>query len=91
VLEPRSNTMKMGVHKETLLPSLKDADCAFVYMPEDVDWAMDLTAFPNVKVFTEMAVLTDAVIQTAKMGDHVLFMSNGSFGGIHQAVENGLS
>lgn len=90
VLEPRSNTMKMGVHKETLLPSLGDADCAFIYMPDDVEWSIDLGGFPSIRVFKNMKVLIDAVILETQKNDHVLFMSNGAFGGIHQIVEDSL-
>lgn len=91
VLEPRSNTMKMGVHKSTLLPSLLAADCAFVFMPDEIDWALDLERYPTVRVFDDMDALIDAIVLTAKPEDHVLFMSNGGFGGIHAAVEGRLS
>ncbi len=90
VLEPRSNTMKMGVHKATLLPSLKQADCAFIYMPEGMTWEMNMEQFPTVQLFKTMPSLIVAIEKEAKANDHVLFMSNGGFGGIHQLVEDRL-
>ncbi len=90
VLEPRSNTMKMGVHKETLLPSLKHADCAFIFMPEGMDWEMEVEPFSNIQVFKTMASLVEVIVKEAQASDSVLFMSNGSFGGIHQLVEERL-
>jgi len=88
VLEPRSNTMKMGVHKETLLPSLADSDTAFIYMPDEIDWQVDIGRYSTVKVFKTMEVLVDAVMAEMRPNDHVLFMSNGGFGGVHQTIED---
>jgi UDP-N-acetylmuramate: L-alanyl-gamma-D-glutamyl-meso-diaminopimelate ligase len=91
VLEPRSNTMKMGVHKDTLLPSLADADCALVYMPSDIDWKMNLEQYANVQIYKTMETLIEAILSMVQADDHILFMSNGGFGGIHQTVEDQLS
>ena len=91
VLEPRSNTMKMGVHKETLLPSLADSDTTFIYMPDEIDWQVDIGRYSTVKVFKKMEELVGAVMAEIRPNDHVLFMSNGGFGGIHKAIENLLS
>lgn len=91
VLEPRSNTMKMGVHKETLLPSLKEADHAFIYIPDDINWSMDLAAYPQVRVFKDMTALIEVIISCVQAEDHILFMSNGGFGGVHALVEKGLA
>jgi len=88
VLEPRSNTMKMGVHKDTLLPSLSLADTAFIYLPDDINWQMNMKPYPNVKIYKTMGALIDALISILKADDHVLFMSNGGFSGIHQTVED---
>ncbi|MBL4743594.1 MAG: hypothetical protein JKX87_02990 [Cycloclasticus sp.] len=88
ILELRSNTMKMGVHKETLLPSLALADEAFIFMPDEIDWHVDIENHSNVRVFKTMDKLIEAVVSTAGPKNHILFMSNGGFGGIHQKVEN---
>jgi UDP-N-acetylmuramate: L-alanyl-gamma-D-glutamyl-meso-diaminopimelate ligase len=88
VLEPRSNTMKMGVHKETLLPSLADANGAFIYMPDDVDWNINVDDYPTIRIFNSMDKLIESVVNEAQSYEHVLFMSNGGFGGIHQKIED---
>jgi len=90
VLEPRSNTMKMGVHKDTLLPSLAAADKAFIYMPDEIDWVLDVESYPTICVFKTMEELIDAIVLAAQPKDHILFMSNGGFGGIHKTVEERL-
>ncbi len=91
VLEPRSNTMKMGVHKETLLPSLADADYSFIYVPGDVRWGISVSREQTIDIHKSMRGLVDSLLEILVPGDHVLFMSNGSFGGIHQVVEQHLS
>tara|TARA_R110002096_G_scaffold374321_1_gene567941 strand:+ start:25640 stop:26959 length:1320 start_codon:yes stop_codon:yes gene_type:complete len=88
VLEPRSNTMKMGVHKDTLLPSLQIADQAFIYMPEQIEWQINVAKYPNVQRFNSLQGLIDTLVLELKPNDHILFMSNGSFGGIHQTIED---
>ncbi|WP_314285137.1 UDP-N-acetylmuramate:L-alanyl-gamma-D-glutamyl-meso-diaminopimelate ligase [Haemophilus sputorum] len=86
VLEPRSNTMKMGVHKEEIAPSLKDADAVFVYQPETIPWQVSVITdalTQPAKWSANLDELVDAVTHEAKSGDHILVMSNGAFGGIH--------
>jgi len=90
VLEPRSNTMRMGVHRETLLPSLAGADRAFIYAPKDLGWELPATAAENVTVCDDFDALLQAVLAEAKAGDHLLVMSNGGFGGIHGKLLDGL-
>lgn len=85
VLEPRSNTMKMGTLKNQLPASLTQADSVFVYT-HDLGW--DAAAVFNGKVSNlhlveELPVLVEAIKREAQPGDHVLIMSNGGFGGIH--------
>ncbi|WP_448917301.1 UDP-N-acetylmuramate:L-alanyl-gamma-D-glutamyl-meso-diaminopimelate ligase [Haemophilus sputorum] len=86
VLEPRSNTMKMGVHKEEIAPSLEDADAVFVYQPETIPWQVSVITdalTQPAKWSANLDELVDAVTHEAKSGDHILVMSNGAFGGIH--------
>ncbi|MFA5627741.1 MAG: UDP-N-acetylmuramate:L-alanyl-gamma-D-glutamyl-meso-diaminopimelate ligase [Thiohalomonadaceae bacterium] len=85
VLEPRSNTMRLGVHRETLGPSLAEADEVFVYLPDELGWQLPSLAERG-QVYTEIDTLVRAVCQTAKLGDHVLVMSNGSFANIHDKL-----
>jgi UDP-N-acetylmuramate: L-alanyl-gamma-D-glutamyl-meso-diaminopimelate ligase len=88
VLEPRSNTMKMGVHKTSLLPSLADADIAMIYLPDELEWDLNLDVYPNIQTFRLIDELVTAITSKAGPGNHVLFMSNGGFSEIHQQVED---
>lgn len=85
VLEPRSNTMKMGTLKNQLPASLKDADSVFIYT-HDLGWdahAVFNGQIRNLHLVEELPVLVNTIKHEAKSGDHVLVMSNGGFGGIH--------
>jgi UDP-N-acetylmuramate: L-alanyl-gamma-D-glutamyl-meso-diaminopimelate ligase len=85
VLEPRSNTMKMGTLKNQLPASLKDADSVFIYT-HDLGWdahAVFNGQIRNLHLVEELPVLVNTIKHEAKPGDHVLVMSNGGFGGIH--------
>jgi UDP-N-acetylmuramate: L-alanyl-gamma-D-glutamyl-meso-diaminopimelate ligase len=89
VLEPRSNTMKMGVHKDTLAASWSSADQVFIFEPSNLAWSMDdLLAQSSVTtmLYKDMDMLVKSIISYAKPGDHILVMSNGSFGGIHKLL-----
>jgi UDP-N-acetylmuramate: L-alanyl-gamma-D-glutamyl-meso-diaminopimelate ligase len=93
VLEPRSNTMKMGTLKNQLPASLKDADCVFVYT-HDLGWDAGPVfngRVANLHLVEELPVLVDTIKHEAKPGDHVLIMSNGGFGGIHQKLMDALA
>ena len=86
VLEPRSNTMKLGVHRETLAPSLAAADEVFVYAPPDLGWDAAAITGPlggKAHLASDIDALVQSLAGTARAGDHVLVMSNGGFGGLH--------
>ena len=87
ILEPRSNTMKMGVHKDTLAQSLALADIVYLYQAENLDWdlATDLNS-DSIHVYTSIQTIIDKVSSDAETDDHVLIMSNGGFEGIHQRL-----
>ena len=88
VLEPRSNTMKLGVMKDALPDSLRDADAVFCYA-SNLGWdaAAALTPIQHkAQTFDDLSQLVAAVSAMAKPGDHVLVMSNGGFGGVHQKL-----
>ncbi len=85
VLEPRSNTMKLGVMKDQLAPSLVGADRVFCYAA-NLGWDAAVALAPlgdKAAVFDDLERLVGAVAAVARPGDHVLVMSNGSFGGVH--------
>lgn len=86
VLEPRSNTMKMGVHKDEIAPALAAADDVFIFQPDNIPWQVsDITAQLSQPSFhsANLDELIAAIGAQAKSGDHILVMSNGAFGGIH--------
>ena len=88
VLEPRSNTMKLGVMKAALPISLKDADAVFCY---DANLGWDAGAAlaslgDKAIVKNNLDELIASIAATAKPGDQILVMSNGSFGGIHERL-----
>src|SRR5690606_27599650 len=85
VLEPRSNTMKLGVWRETLAPSLAGADRVFCY-GGGIGWDVAGALAPlgaKAVVLDELDALIEAIAREARAGDAVLAMSNGGFGGLH--------
>jgi UDP-N-acetylmuramate: L-alanyl-gamma-D-glutamyl-meso-diaminopimelate ligase len=88
VVEPRSNTMKLGVMKTALPDSLSDADHVFCYSA-NLGWdAVEALAPLGEKatVLDDLGALVEAIAAETRFGDHVLVMSNGGFGGIHQKL-----
>lgn len=93
VLEPRSNTMKLGVMKDALPASLKEADLVFCY-GANLGWdaAEALKSIANkAKTFNDLGMLVQAIVSVAKPNDHILVMSNGGFGGVHQKILDALN
>ncbi len=93
VLEPRSNTMKMGVMKDTLAASLAAADRVFCY-GENLGWDVATALKPLGEksiIMNELPLLVDAIAAAAQPGDHILVMSNGGFGGIHEKLLKALA
>ena len=88
VLEPRSNTMKLGVMKSALPGSLKDADEVFCY-GANLGWDAAEALAPlgdKAIVKDDLNELVAAITASARPGDQVLVMSNGGFGGIHEKL-----
>src|SRR6185503_2228083 len=93
VLEPRSNTMKRGILKDELPASLADADRTFVYTA-GLGWdagAVFARMGERAACLDDLERLVGAVSAEARPGDHVLVMSNGGFGGIHEKLLDRLS
>ena len=89
VLEPRSNTMRMGVHRDQLAASLAGADEVWLYIPADLGW----DATPVLSALHgrahgrgEVHVLARDLAASVHPGEHVLIMSNGGFGGLHEKL-----
>ncbi|PMS34576.1 UDP-N-acetylmuramate: L-alanyl-gamma-D-glutamyl-meso-diaminopimelate ligase [Trinickia symbiotica] len=98
VLEPRSNTMKLGVMKAQLPASLADADLVFGYgAPSGRDalgWNLGEALAPlgaKARAFDDLGALVASVVAAARAGDHLLVMSNGGFGGVHQKLLDALA
>jgi UDP-N-acetylmuramate: L-alanyl-gamma-D-glutamyl-meso-diaminopimelate ligase len=89
VLEPRSNTMKLGVHREQLAPSLSMADRAWFLNSSDLGWDLP-GAVSSLGARGRFAGTIDALVKgladESQPGDHVLVMSNGGFGGLHDKL-----
>lgn len=88
VLEPRSNTMRMGVFREQIAPALHEADEVIFYQPPNVDWALDDVA-AQCRAPARVANSIDAIVEqlsTNTGAAHILIMSNGGFGGLHSKL-----
>jgi UDP-N-acetylmuramate: L-alanyl-gamma-D-glutamyl-meso-diaminopimelate ligase len=97
VLEPRSNTMKLGTMKDALPASLVDADQVFGYGAQSgkdaLGWDLGQALArlgQKACAFDELGALVQAIVQAVRPGDHVLVMSNGGFGGVHQKILDAL-
>ncbi|MGB1110093.1 MAG: UDP-N-acetylmuramate:L-alanyl-gamma-D-glutamyl-meso-diaminopimelate ligase [Gammaproteobacteria bacterium] len=94
VLEPRSNTMRMGVHQGKLAASWCGADSIELFEPEGMDWSLAAESghsdIPS-RVHGDVQAIIDTLVAEARPGDSILIMSNGGFDGIHtrllQALE----
>lgn len=89
ILEPRSNTMRLGIHKQTLSKSLETADQVILFQPKGIDWDMGevLNSLgEKASLYNDIDQLVEQVAKTANSGDHILVMSNGGFGGIHDKL-----
>lgn len=97
VLEPRSNTMKLGTMKDALPGSLTGADLVFGYGAKGgkdaLGWDLAGVLSPLGKkaaAYDALDTLVQAILQEARPGDHILVMSNGGFGGVHQKILDAL-
>ena len=92
IVEPRSNTMRLGVDTETLAKSLANADLAIMYQPQNLD--CDLSKLNSYADNIEIYQSLDGIIAKLKVeacaGGHFVLMSNGSFGGIYQRLQEEL-
>jgi UDP-N-acetylmuramate: L-alanyl-gamma-D-glutamyl-meso-diaminopimelate ligase len=92
VLEPRSNTMKLGTMKSALPASLAHADQVFCYAA-NLGWDANEALAPlgeRAHVHDDLGALVGAVTRAARPGDHILVMSNGGFGGVHARLIDAL-
>jgi UDP-N-acetylmuramate: L-alanyl-gamma-D-glutamyl-meso-diaminopimelate ligase len=89
LVEPRSNTMRLGQHRQQLAAASADADHVYWFQPEGMDWSLESvvenSAAPA-SLSGDIDALVETVVAAARPGDQVVIMSNGSFGGIHQRL-----
>lgn len=93
VIEPRSNTMRMGSHKAELAHSARLADQVIWYQPEGLDWDLQPVvdaAANSACIARKLDEIIDTIVNQAQAGDAVVIMSNGGFGGLHQKLVQAL-
>ena len=89
VVEPRSNTMKLGVHREQLAPALALADRTWFLNSADMGWDLPAAVAalgPRASFAANVDALVGALTEDSRAGDHILVMSNGGFGGLHEKL-----
>ena len=89
VIEPRSNTMRSGIHGQRLASATAAADKVFWYQPPGLDWSLErivVESNPSAAVVSDLDALVQAVASEAAPGDAVVIMSNGGFGGFHERL-----
>jgi len=93
VIEPRSNTMRLGVHKANLTASTAQADQVLWYQPPGVGWEMDSVVSASevpAELYSSVDDIVQKLVSGVRSGDHIVIMSNGGFGGIHQKLVQAL-
>ncbi len=89
ILEPRSNTMKMGVHQDSLAQALAESDQVMLYQAENIK--LDLSSISTeigdkCRIYTQIEEIIQAAATQSRAGDHIVIMSNGAFDNIHQRL-----
>lgn len=93
IIEPRSNTMRLGSHMAALPASVKDASEVIWYQPPGLDWSLDQVVTDSpvpAQVATDIDAVVAQVVSEAIPGTRIVIMSNGGFGGIHQRLQHAL-
>ena len=87
IIDPRSNTMKLGKMKDDLLKSLKEADIIFCFS-KNLSWdpKMLFKNIPGVTVTNDIDILANKISQSCQPKDNIIFMSNGEFSGLQNKV-----
>ena len=89
MIEPRSNTMRLGAHRERLPECTRDADQVLWYQPPGVDWDLESVARESAtpsRVFQSTDAIIGALVAELQPGDQVVIMSNGGFEGVHRRL-----
>jgi len=94
VIEPRSNTMRLGAHRERLPGCTRDADQVLWFQPPGVDWDLESVARASAtpsRVYQSTDAIIGALVEELRPGDQVVIMSNGGFEGIHRRLLQALA
>lgn len=93
IIEPRSNTMRLGVHTLSLAESLLVADIAIIYKSVDLVWDISslLQYSNNIQIIADLDEIVNRVTAEKNTTCHIVIMSNGGFGGIYQRLEKALA
>ena len=92
VFEPRSNTMRMGVHRDTLPAAFACADEVFAFIDPEWHWHLPVSLFTQpVTVMSSYEALLEVLVKQLQPNDTVVMMSNGSFGGLHHRLLDALN
>ncbi|QHD49572.1 UDP-N-acetylmuramate:L-alanyl-gamma-D-glutamyl-meso-diaminopimelate ligase [Vreelandella aquamarina] len=94
VIEPRSNTMRLGALRERLIDSVAEADAVFWFQPSNVAWSMESLVEAQgerAALFDDIEALVEAVVTQASPLDRIVVMSNGGFEGVHERLLNALT
>jgi UDP-N-acetylmuramate: L-alanyl-gamma-D-glutamyl-meso-diaminopimelate ligase len=89
LIEPRSNTMRMGIYKERMAPATEQADEVIWYQPPGLDWSLDsviAASASRARMSVDLAQTIGELSASLSAGDHLVIMSNGGFGGVHQRL-----
>ncbi len=89
LIEPRSNTMRMGEHGARLADCVREADQVYWFQPAGMNWSLEKIIADSpvpASLSTDVRQLARQVTEQARPGDRVVIMSNGGFGGIHQIL-----
>jgi UDP-N-acetylmuramate: L-alanyl-gamma-D-glutamyl-meso-diaminopimelate ligase len=89
IIEPRSNTMKMGIHKSDLADSLTPADAIISFDPGNLEWSLEDALSPlknKIRIFDQVEDIVQTVQKETANYDHILIMSNGSFQGLYKKL-----
>ncbi len=86
VFEPRSNTMKMGVHEHTLGAAFDAADAVLFFDNGELQWNLQALNQPRIEIFNDIGRIIAVLVERVQSGDNIVIMSNGGFGGIHHKL-----
>ena len=86
IIEPRSATMRMGVHGHTLADSAVAADSVFWYQGDDLSWKIADSVAEKDAVYSDIEALLEDTVQWSHSGGHIVIMSNGGFAGFHSRL-----